>query len=346
MVNTRIYTLKDLDDLKVQEDIKISLQHGKNVVFPTETVYGIGANVLSQEGVNNIYKIKGRPSDNPLIMHLASSNVLDEYVYIKQDYVNKLIKSFWPGPLTLVFDKKTTVPNYFTGGLDTVGVRIPGSDIARKIIQIANVPICAPSANISGRPSGTLFKHVLEDFNHKVDILIDGGKSEVGLESTVLDVTKEIPVILRPGMITYDMISDVVGKVYISNEINENQIPKAPGMKYKHYAPKGKLMIVEGDPCKVVSYINKKIDFHKSNNQSVGVIITRDYKHLIHCDCIYEIGSADNEIEIASNIFASLREMDSKNIEYIYSFSFNQGIYSEAIMNRLLKAANNNIIKV
>ncbi|MFW5838756.1 MAG: L-threonylcarbamoyladenylate synthase [Bacillota bacterium] len=346
MTKTRIYRVDELDKPSAQTDIKKTLQQGKNVVFPTETVYGIGANALSKEGIENIYKIKGRPSDNPLIMHLANADDLDKYVYVNQPYIKKLIHAFWPGPLTMVFEKKTSVPDYFTGGLKTVGVRIPGSAIARKIIEIADVPICAPSANISGRPSSTLFKHVIEDFNQKADILIDGGKSEVGLESTVLDVTKPVPVILRPGMITYDMIKTITGSVHISSDTLDDDIPKSPGMKYKHYAPKGQLIIVEGDIDKVIEYINKHTVAHQKSGYKTGVITTSEYKDQFTSSYIYNIGWSTNESEIASNIFAALRDMDEKDIEFIYTLSFRNGQYSDAIMNRLIKAANKHIINV
>jgi L-threonylcarbamoyladenylate synthase len=347
MMKTRIYTIQDLTNRAVQEDIKTTLQNGRNVVFPTETVYGIGASILSAEGINNIYKIKGRPSDNPLIMHLSNTDYLDQYVYITQPYVRQLMETFWPGPLTLVLDKKDRVSDFFTGGLKTVGVRIPDSDVARAIIDIAEVPICAPSANISGRPSATLFKHVVEDFNEKVDILIDGGKSQVGLESTVLDATKPIPVILRPGMITKEMIQEITKEVHVSTDEDKDHVPKSPGMKYKHYAPKGQLHIIDGSINDVITYINNKISEHSHQQEQVGVIATEEVKHsFIQGPFVYSIGGHKNETEIASNLFAALREMDALNVSHIYSMSFTNGEYSEAIMNRLMKAAGNKIIKL
>lgn len=345
-MKTRIYRTNELDNKDVQQDIKTTLNEGRNVVFPTETVYGIGASAFNQNGIQGIYHIKGRPSDNPLIMHLHDTSNLEDYVYISQPYINDLIQAFWPGPMTLVFEKKDIVPDYFTGGLSTVGIRIPSSEVAKKIIEIAGVPICAPSANISGRPSSTLFKHVVEDFNNKADILIDGGKSEVGLESTVIDVTKEVPVILRPGMITYDMIKEVTNKVEISRKLVGDQVPKAPGMKYKHYAPKAKLYIVEGTQDQVVDYINNQIHLKQNTHQKIGVIITTNLKDKMKSNYVYEIGTEDNELEIASNLFAALREMDELEVDLIYSVSFQNGKYKEAIMNRLLKAANNRVIKL
>lgn len=345
-MKTRVYKQTDLKQKLVQEDIKQTLLNGHNVIFPTETVYGIGAYTMSEKGISSIYTIKGRPSDNPLILHLSTNEDMDKYIKEKKDYVDALIDAYWPGPMTLVFKMSEIVPKNITGGLDTVGIRVPGSDIAREIIDIAGVPICAPSANISGRPSSTLFKHVLEDFEDKVDIIIDGGKSQIGLESTVIDVTGDIPIVLRPGMITTQMIKDVVGDVKISKALEKDDIPKAPGMKYRHYAPKGNLQIVEGETSKVVRYIQEQIKHHKLLNQSVGVIVTKEIADLFDIDHISVIGTENNEAEIASNLFLVLREMDHNQVDFIYSLSFHDGIYGEAIMNRLYKAASQNIKKL
>jgi L-threonylcarbamoyladenylate synthase len=346
MINTRVYTPNDLDKKSVRDDIKNTLIQGKNVIFPTETVYGIGAYALSETGVKSIYSVKGRPSDNPLIMHFSNLKDILNYVEIDQDYVKDLMQAFWPGPLTLVLRKKTIVPDFITGGLDTVGVRIPGHEIARKVIDIAGVPICAPSANISGKPSATLFEHVFEDFNQKVDIIIDGGKSQVGLESTVVDVTKEVPVILRPGMITKAMIKSITKEVKLNTEVIGEETPKAPGMKYKHYAPSGKLIIIEGEEKKVIDYINNKTKEHELQDLKVGVISTNKLAKSFVSQFVFKVGEEDEEEVIASNLFAALRKMDSMKIDIIYSLSFSNGNYEEAIMNRLLKAANNNIIRL
>ncbi|MDY0010901.1 MAG: L-threonylcarbamoyladenylate synthase [Candidatus Izemoplasmatales bacterium] len=346
MINTKVYTPKDLDKSSVKDDIRNTLLSGKNVIFPTETVYGIGAYALSETGVKSIYAVKGRPSDNPLIIHFTNLKDILDYVEIDQGYVKDLMQAFWPGPLTLVLRKKPIVPEFITGGLDTVGVRIPGHEIARKVIDIAGVPICAPSANISGKPSATLFEHVLEDFNGKVDIIIDGGKSEVGLESTVVDVTKEIPVILRPGMITKAMIKGFTKEVIMNSEVIGEETPKAPGMKYKHYAPVGELIIVEGEEKKVIDYINKRTKEFEIKGLKVGVISTNKIADQFMAQFVYQVGEELEEEVIASNLFAALRKMDNMKIDIIYSLSFSKGNFEEAIMNRLLKAANNNIIKL
>ena len=346
MVNTRVYQIKQLNKKNVQADIQKTLLEGKLVVFPTETVYGIGANALSETGIKNIYQVKGRPSDNPLIMHIADEKQIKDYTKNHQAYVQSLMDVFWPGPLTLVMEKRENVPDIITGGLETVGIRYPSNSIARKIIRIAGVPICAPSANISGRPSSTLFDHVYDDFNGKVDIIIDGGKSEVGLESTVLDVTKSKPIILRPGMITKAMLEDVVGPVDMSSVLSRDDIPKAPGMKYKHYAPKGRLVVVNGNASDVINYMIKKVSQHHQKNEKAGVIVTNKYKDKVQADLVFSIGEETNELEIASNLFVGLRAMDKAEVAYIYSMSFDKGAYGEAIMNRLLKAANHQVIQI
>lgn len=343
-MKTRIYTEQGLNNELVKKDIKETLKQGRNVIFPTETVYGIGGFALSKDGIEGIYQLKGRPSDNPLIMHLKDSSDLDKYTKNHQPYVQKLMDAFWPGPMTMVFEKTDIVPFFITGGLDTVGIRIPGSDIARRIIDIAGVPICAPSANISGTPSSTTVKHVLHDFSGKVDIIIDGGESEIGLESTVIDVTKEIPVILRPGFITKKMIENITGKVYISSSVKEHdEIPKAPGMKYKHYAPKGNVIIVKGKEEDVITYIQSQLSALKEPS---GVLTYSEHHDCFYADKVLSIGRKDNDLEVAHNLFSALREMDEYDIKVIYSFAFDSGEFEEAITNRLYKAANYQIVHV
>ncbi len=346
MIETRTYDAKDLKEERVKKDIRSTLLTGRLVVFPTETVYGIGAYALSSEGIANIYNVKGRPSDNPLIMHMKDAQAITPYVYIDQPYIKDLIDAFWPGPLTMVFRKKESVPTLITGGLSTVGVRIPSHPVAQDVLTIADVPICAPSANISGRPSATLFEHVMEDFNHRVDIIIDGGKSDVGLESTVLDVTGDVPVILRPGVITQAMLETIVPKVLRKDGVKANETPASPGMKYKHYAPRGELTIVEGDQSAVVRYINDKIKDHHDKHKKVGVITSDALIKQFNTTYVYNLGDASFDSSIASNLYIGLRMMDQFQVDYIYSVAFHGGSYQEAIMNRLYKAANHKIVKL
>ncbi len=330
----------------VQEAGKI-LREGGLVAFPTETVYGIGANALDEQAVKKIYVAKGRPSDNPLIMHVSDVHILKDYVQHIDDKSKRLIAKFWPGPLTLIFQKKDTVPDIITGGLDTVAVRMPKHPIAHDIIHSAGIPIAAPSANISGKPSPTRGRHVVEDLNGRVDMIIDGGKTTHGLESTVLDMTGDIPSILRPGSITYSMIKAVIGDVSYDNHLEDvTQAPKAPGMKYKHYAPKAPIKIVMGADEKVTEYINAQSALHRVEGLKVGVISPVHRVHLLEGDVVLSIGAIDNPEEIGSNLFKILRQFDDMNVDIIYSVDFQGEELNVAIMNRLIKAAGHEIINV
>jgi len=345
-MKTKIYKLNGKDNKRIIEEAGQIIRSGGLVVFPTETVYGIGANALNKDASKNIYQVKGRPSDNPLIVHIADQNDLEKYVKNISGYAYKLIDKFWPGSLTLIFEKRDLIPYEITGGLDTVAIRIPNNKIAQELIREAQVPICAPSANISGKPSSTLYEHVFDDLFGKVDMIIDGGKSLVGIESTVLDLTGEIPVILRPGVVTKLMIEDVLGCTILdgTEKLDIKDIPKAPGMKYKHYSPNGNITIVDGTKENVIDYINTEVRKLEQINKSVAVICASNYSDQINCKHISIIGDLDNQNEIASNLFISLREMDQLNIKHIFIHSFSTNDIGAAVMNRLLKAANNNVI--
>ncbi len=328
-----------------QERIKKTIEHGGLVVFPTETVYGIGADATNPEAVKRIFLAKGRPSDNPLIVHLADQRDLNRCVQDIPELAYPLMKAFWPGPLTLVFKKKPIIPHEVSGGLDTVGIRIPSSEVARFVIQASGVPICAPSANLSGKPSSTLFKHVLEDFSGKVDLMIDGGQVDIGLESTVLDLTTPIPVLLRPGAITKRMIEEILQLgIMDATQDDIKDIPKAPGMKYTHYAPKGELTLVEGSFDHVVMYINQMIRKHQPHE--VGVIAPKEYMDSISAYYKVDLGSLHDLNEVAKNIFLALRQMDALHIKMIYIPSLPAEDLGQAIMNRLIKAAGHRIIHV
>lgn len=333
----------NIDKTAISEASEL-LKEGKLVVFPTETVYGIGANALDNEAILNIYKAKGRPSDNPLIVHIA--NIKDVYKYVKfvPDIALKLMERFWPGPLTLIFEKSSIISNSITGGLNTVAVRLPANKIARELIKASDLPIAAPSANISGKPSPTRAKHVIEDLNGLVDMIIDGGNSEIGLESTVLDITGKIPIILRPGGITKEMLEKEIGQVKTDAALlkeKKDVAPKSPGMKYKHYAPKGILTIVFGEDNKAIDFINKSILEKEAKGIKVGVISTYEDRNMFTCQNVETIGSITNEEEIASNLFAILRLMDEKEVEYIFTRAFSENNIGLATMNRLLKASGN-----
>lgn len=327
------------------------LKNGGLVAFPTETVYGLGADGLNEEAAKKIYAAKGRPSDNPLIVHIADFHGLEELTRECPDKGRKLAEAFWPGPLTLIFKKSSKVPLSTTGGLDTVAIRMPSHLIAYELIRTSGIYIAAPSANVSGRPSPTKAEHVIEDLDGKIDMIIDGGKVNIGLESTIVDVTSKIPVILRPGYITVDMIEKVIGRVDIDKAVfsgiqDANIRPKAPGMKYKHYAPKGDLTIYEGSSENVVKAINKITEEKLLLGYRVGIIATEETFPYYKKGNVKTIGTRKDENTIARGLFEVLRDFDSEGTDYIFTESFDNNHLGQAIMNRLLKAAGYHIEKV
>ena len=326
------------------------LKDGGLVAFPTETVYGLGGDALNPLAASKIYGAKGRPSDNPLIVHIACIDSLYDIAEVTEDGL-KLAKAFWPGPLTLVFKKKEIVPPQTTGGLDTVAVRMPCHAVARELIKRSGVYIAAPSANLSGRPSPTQAKHVIEDLDGRIDIIIDGGSPDIGIESTIVDVSGSKAVILRPGYITKDMLKDVLCDVSTDPAIEgivpqKDIVAKAPGMKYRHYAPKGQLLIVEGSPDRVARKINSLVSEKDTEGYKTAVIATDETKDKYKCNIIKSIGTRKSENSIAASLYNILREMDYMEVQYIYSESFGAGILGGAVMNRMLKAAAGHIIQV
>ena len=326
------------------------LKDGGLVAFPTETVYGLGGDALNPLAASKIYSAKGRPSDNPLIVHIACIESLYDIAEVTEDGL-KLAKAFWPGPLTLVFKKKETVPPQTTGGLDTVAVRMPCHAVARELIKRSGVYIAAPSANLSGRPSPTQAKHVIEDLDGRIDIIIDGGSPDIGIESTIVDVSGSKAVILRPGYITKDMLKDVLCDVSTDPAIEgilpqKDIVAKAPGMKYRHYAPKGQLLIVEGSPDRVARKINSLVSEKDTEGYKTAVIATDETKDKYKCNIIKSIGTRKSENSIAASLYNILREMDYMEVQYIYSESLGAGILGGAVMNRMLKAAAGHIIQV
>lgn len=324
------------------------LKQGGLVAFPTETVYGLGANALDSNASSKIYQAKGRPSDNPLIVHIAKIDALDKIVTKIPRKARMLADKFWPGPLTMIFDKKDIVPMGTTGGLKTVAVRMPNHKIALEIIKASGGYIAAPSANTSGRPSPTKAAHVAEDMEGKIDMIIDGGMVGIGIESTIIDVTTDPPMILRPGYINKEMLENVIGEVVLDQTIlSEGEVkgrPKAPGMKYKHYAPKGDLTIIEGEEKAVIEKIRKLAREKIENNYNVGIIATDETIEQYHVGQVKSIGKRSDEPSISHNLYNVLREFDDMNVEFIYSESFQNGSMGVAIMNRLLKAAGHKII--
>lgn len=262
----------DVSEDKFREAGQI-IRDGGLVAFATETVYGLGADALNKEASAKIYAAKGRPSDNPLIVHIADVKALDELAKDVDEKTRMLAEAFWPGPLTMIVNKSDIVPYSITGGLDTVAIRMPNHRVALGLIKASGRYIAAPSANTSGRPSTTKAEHVIEDLNGKIDMIIDSGAVKIGLESTIVDMTSKVPTILRPGYITREALSDVIGEVEVDKAITEggmvskDVVPKAPGMKYRHYAPKAALTIVEGEEEKVIKYIEEKMAEHKKRGE-------------------------------------------------------------------------------
>lgn len=325
------------------------LKKGGLVAFPTETVYGLGGDALNPKAAADIYRAKGRPSDNPLIVHIADT----ADVYKLAEDVNAtavmLMEAFWPGPLTIIFKKKDIVPSGTTGGLDTVAIRMPSHPVAMKLIKDSGVYIAAPSANTSGRPSPTTAAHVVEDLDGAIDMIIDGGAVGIGIESTIVDVTGAVPTILRPGYITKKMLEEVVGHVEIDKAVEHPDInlkPKAPGMKYTHYAPKGSLTVVEGENDKVVARINEEVAKKKELGYRTGIMGTTGNIDSYKADVVINVGDRDKDSTVAAKLYAVLREFDEDAVEYIYSESFDNDDLGYAIMNRLLKAAGHKIIEV
>ena len=325
------------------------LKNGGLVAFPTETVYGLGANGLDEKACKRIYEAQGRPSDNPLILTIGDLDGLYKIVGKVTENAKKIIDAFWPGPITLVLPKADCVPETVTGGLDTVAVRYPSNKIARELIKIAGIPVAAPSANSSGKPSPTRASHVEFDLNGKIEMIIDGGAADWGLESTILDVSEDKPVLLRPGAVTQDMIEDVVGEIDVDPAVyskpDGNIVPKAPGMKYKHYSPSAKVILVSGSMENVISTINEKISADEKNGLRVGVMATTQTKDRYIGGEVLVVGDRTKPETIGANLFKILRKLDFIGVDIVYSEVFDENGEGAAIMNRLNKAAGFNYIK-
>ena len=337
-------------DREVLEKAAAIIRAGGLVAFPTETVYGLGANALDEAAAKKIYAAKGRPSDNPLIAHVSCLEEIAPLVSNMPENGKKLAKAYWPGPMTMVFPKSAIVPYGTTGGLDTVAIRMPSDPIAAELIRLSGVPIAAPSANTSGRPSPTRADHVLQDMDGKIDAIIDGGPVGIGLESTIVDVTEEMPMVLRPGAITVEMLRETVGEVGIDpailGPVSADVRPKAPGMKYRNYAPKADLTLVEGETEAVVETINRLAGEKLAEGRKVGIICTDETKDRYPAGMLESIGARARQETVAYNLYAVLRDFDDRGAEYIFSEGFSEDNLGRAIMNRLNKAAGYHILKV
>lgn len=340
-IMTKLIKIDRNIDYAIAEAARL-IKDGEIVAFPTETVYGLGADGLNPVAIRKIFKAKGRPQDNPLILHVSNLSMLRELIIDELNIAADLIERFWPGPLTLIFNRSKLVPDEITGGLNTVAIRMPANGIALKLISASNRPIAAPSANISGRPSPTDAETCYYDLKGKVPMILDGGSTEVGLESTVLDLTSEVPTILRPGAITREMLEEVLGRVDLDKSLlSEGEIPKSPGQKYKHYAPKAAAYLVSGTESEMCDKVK---NYLKSNgDKKVGLMLSdelsrklSEYSEITKCS-----GSRIDTEKIGSSIFRLLREFDRDGYDVIIIEALEEKELGAAIMNRLKKACAN-----
>ena len=350
-MKTKVQFIKDIDkDIKYLEEAAEIIKNGGIGAFPTETVYGLGANALDGEAVKKIFVAKGRPQDNPLIIHIADKKDIDKYVAEIPKYAQELMDKFWPGPITIIMKKKNIIPNVTSANLDTIGIRMPSNDIALKLIELSNTPIAAPSANISGRPSPTDIERCVEDLSGRVDYIIGGEKSEVGVESTIVDCTVTPPMVLRPGGITLEMLREIDPNIEIDKAImqkpSQDFKPKAPGMKYRHYAPNAKVKIIKGNRKKTVEKINELVHNYIDEGKKVGILSSKENSSHYELGEVLVVGSKENLSEVAKNLFEALRSLDDKNVDIILAEAYDEEGVGLAIMNRLQKSAGFDIINV
>lgn len=348
-MDTKVYYLDELNpDMQIIEQGAEVIKRGGTVVFPTETVYGLGASALDARAADRIFNAKGRPQDNPLIIHVCDANIESYVVSIPED-ARILMDSFWPGPLTIILKKSSLIPDIITAGLDSVAVRMPSNLIARELIRRSGVPIAAPSANISGRPSPTDVTHVIEDMMGRVDMILGGGRTNVGVESTVVDMTGK-PAILRPGGVTYEELKKVLDDIYVDPAVMKKPDadfkPRSPGMKYRHYAPKASMYIVGGRLPDMVEKITCLCKNETDKGSKVGILATDQTRSFYKQGYILSMGDREKPETIASSIFDRLREFDNLGVDIIYAEDVDDNNLGLAIMNRLRKAAGFNIINV
>ncbi len=318
------------------------LKQNEVVAFPTETVYGLGGNALSEEAVAKIFQAKGRPADNPLIVHVASRPHVEKLVTSIPKQADDLMDAFWPGPLTIVLPGGQSVARNVTAGLDTVAIRMPNHPVALAILKAANLPLAAPSANLSGKPSPTSADHVIHDLSGRIAGIVDGGSTGVGLESTVVDCSGDVVTILRPGGVTKEQLEEVVGEVKVDPALSDDgQKPKSPGVKYKHYAPTAPVTLVDGSEKHLQTIVDKR----RAEGLKIGILATEESKSLYQADIIIPCGSRDDLISVANRLYDVLRQFDESDVDEIYSEIFTHEGVGAAVMNRLSKAANNRVIK-
>ena len=350
-MQTKIVKIKDVrTQEKDFEEAGAVIRSGGLVAFPTETVYGLGADGLNAEACAGIYRAKGRPSDNPLILHVCDRAMVDVAAAEVTPLAEKILAAFCPGPITMLLPKRSAVPDSVTGGLGTVGVRMPDNDIARALIRAAGVPVAAPSANISGRPSPTTAETVAADMDGRIDVILDGGPCRFGVESTIVDCTGETAVILRPGAVTREMLEEVCGRVEMDPAlVGADTVPRAPGMKYTHYAPKAPLTLIHGKPEMLAKAFTKKIREENSAGKKVGVIVSRELaenlKEVLPEEFIAVYGGQGDYREIAAHLYEALRSFDNKNTDILFGEATEEDGLGLAIMNRFRKSAGGNIIE-
>lgn len=336
---------ENIDLSKIRIAAKI-IKNGGIVAFPTETVYGLGADTFNPEAVRNVFKAKNRPADNPLIVHVSDKEMVYNLAKKVPKIALELIDNFWPGPLTLILEKTVMVPDIVTAGLNTVAIRMPNHLVANSFIRESGVPIAAPSANLAGRPSPTTAEHVIHDLKGKIDAVIDSGKTKIGVESTVLDLTSTMPTLLRPGGTNLEDLESIIGKIRIHPIVKAEKeiklLAKSPGMKYRHYAPKAQVILIEGNFKDVKEKIDELLDGYKKTGKRIGVM-TVDKSHKYKTDVTKNVG--ENLTEIAKNLFSTLREFDKKKVDLILAEGVEENGLGLAIMNRLRKAAGYRVIK-
>lgn len=355
MKNTIIMKIdaENIDDKSIEKCAEI-LRAGGIVAFPTETVYGLGADALNREAIKKIFAAKGRPPDNPLIIHISKTKDILPLVKEIPDKAYGVMEKFWPGPLTIIFRKSNIVPHETSGGLSTIAIRMPDHPIAIRLIEKSGIPIAAPSANISGKPSPTKAEHVMEDLMGRVDAIIVGGDCNIGVESTVLDITGEVPVILRPGVISREMLEKVLGKVFVNSSAGDfNKTEEEFGginTKYAHYSPDAEMIVVQGDLDSIVAEINELRTKYEEKGKKVGIICTDEtenrYKKGAGEITIKSLGSRKHPQTIAADLFKILREFDKTDVEIILCESVDDMEIGQVIMDRLKKASGDHIIKV
>ncbi|WP_373242680.1 L-threonylcarbamoyladenylate synthase [Megamonas funiformis] len=343
-METELIKINSIDDEALKRAGQC-IKDGGLVAFPTETVYGLGGDGLNEVAAKNIYLAKGRPSDNPLILHINDQKMLGRIVSEVTSMAKKIMTAFCPGPITIILPKSNIVPKAVTGGLDTIAVRMPDNDIARALIKYADTPIAAPSANISGRPSPTTAQAVYKDLQSRIDMVLDGGACQFGVESTIVDCTEDVPIILRPGAITKEMLEEIFPVVKIDKAIvGANVVPKAPGMKYKHYAPKVDMILIEGDNKKMSSSIKEILHKYENEGKKVGLLVSDEVANELNHQNTFSYGSQENLAQIASKIYEGLRYFDDKDVDIILAQGTTDKGIGLAIMNRLHKASGFNSI--